>query len=234
MAVPSLLVIAAAVFGAAAGAFLPRPAFRLAVPFGSPPRPTCATCARQFPPGPTGFVRAGPPCPCQPRQWPAAALTTAAATALLATTLGPTPLLLLLLLATIPATLLAMIDIRCLRLPDPLMATLAALIIVPLTLAGAPSRAFLAATLTGLAYLLLALLPGDGLGLGDVKLAAVLAFVLGYISWPAVAIGMVVPHLINGPIALFAIARRRAHRRTAVPFGPSLLLGTLAAITLTA
>jgi leader peptidase (prepilin peptidase)/N-methyltransferase len=232
MAVPSLLVIAATVFGAAAGAFLPCPADRLAVPFGSPPRPACATCARPFPPGPTGFLRVGPPCPCRPRQWLAAALTTAAATALLATTLGATPLLPLLLLAAVPATLLAMIDIRCLRLPDPLMATLAALIIVPLTLSGAPPRAFLAAAVVGLAYLLLALLPGDGLGLGDVKLAAVLAFVLGYIGWPAVAIGIVVPHVINGPIAVISLLRRT--RRRAIPFGPSLLLGTLAAITLTA
>jgi leader peptidase (prepilin peptidase)/N-methyltransferase len=125
-----------------------------------------------------------------------------------------------------------MIDIRCLRLPDPLMATLAALIIVPLTLSGAPPRAFLAAAVVGLAYLLLALLPGDGLGLGDVKLAAVLAFVLGYIGWPAVAIGIVVPHVINGPIAVISLLRRT--RRRAIPFGPSLLLGTLAAITLTA
>jgi leader peptidase (prepilin peptidase)/N-methyltransferase len=236
MAVPSLLVIAAVVFGAAAGAFLPRPAHRLAVPFGSPPRTSCALCARPFPPGSPGFVRAGPACPCAKTPWPAAVITTATATAagLLAATVGPTPLLPLLLLATVLATLLATIDLSCLRLPDPLVATLAALLIIPLTFAGAPPRAFVAAGVVGLAYLLIALLPGAGLGLGDVKLAAVLSFPLGFIGWQAVVIGVIAPHLINGPIALVLLARRRANRRTPVPFGPSLLLGALAAIALTA
>jgi leader peptidase (prepilin peptidase) / N-methyltransferase len=237
MAVPSLLVIAAAVFGAAAGAFLPRPAYRLAVPFGSPPRSACALCARPFPPGPAGFVRVGAAGPCSPATWRAmvpVVLGTAAAAGLLAITLGADPLLPQLLLATILGSLLAMIDIRCLRLPDPLVATLAAVMIVPLTMAGAPPRAFLAAALVGLAYLLLALLPGGGLGLGDVKLAAVLAFLLGYLGWPAVLIGVIAPHLINGATALFLLARRRLHRRTALPFGPALLCGALAAVALTA
>jgi leader peptidase (prepilin peptidase)/N-methyltransferase len=237
MAVPSLLVIAAAVFGAAAGAFLPQPAYRLAVPFGSPPRSACAICARPFPPGPAGFVRVGAACQCSPATWRTVVpvvLGTAAAAGLLATTLGADPLLPPLLLATVPGSLLAMIDIRCLRLPDPLVATLAAVMIVPLTISGAPPRAFLAAALVGLAYLLLALLPGGGLGLGDVKLATVLAFLLGYLGWPAVLIGVLAAHLINGPTALFLLARRRMHRRTALPFGPALLMGALAAVALTA
>jgi leader peptidase (prepilin peptidase) / N-methyltransferase len=237
IAVPSLLVIAAAVFGAAAAAFLPRPAYRLAVPFGSPPRSACAICALPFPPGPTGFVRVGAACPCSPATWRTVVpvlLGTAAAAGILATTLDADPLLPLLLLATILGSLLAMIDIRCLRLPDPLVATLAAVLIVPLTVSGAPPRAFLAAALAGLAYLLLALLPGGGLGLGDVKLATVLTFLLGYLGWPAVLIGVLAPHLINGPTALFLLAGRRLQRRTALPFGPALLVGALAAVALTA
>jgi leader peptidase (prepilin peptidase)/N-methyltransferase len=161
-------------------------------------------------------------------------LGTAAAAGILATTLDADPLLPLLLLATILGSLLAMIDIRCLRLPDPLVATLAAVLIVPLTISGAPPRAFLAAALAGLAYLLLALLPGGGLGLGDVKLATVLTFLLGYLGWPAVLIGVLAPHLINGSAALFLLAGRRLQRRTALPFGPALLVGALAAVALTA
>jgi leader peptidase (prepilin peptidase)/N-methyltransferase len=161
----------------------------------------------------------------------------AAAAGLLAAALGATALLPVLLLAVILGVLLAAIDVRCLRLPDPLVATLAVLVVVPLTLGGEPGqvgRAFVAAATVGLAYLVLALLPGGGVGLGDVKLAAVLGFVLGFIGWPAVVVGVIAPHLINGPIALALLARRKATRRSALPFGPALLAGALAAVVLTA
>jgi leader peptidase (prepilin peptidase)/N-methyltransferase len=226
--VPSLLVIAATTFGAAAGAFLPHPAHRLAVPFGTPARKICATCAR---PVRHGFVRVGPACACKPTRWIGPVVISAATTGLLAVVLGATPLLPVLLPAAIVAVLLAMIDMRCLRLPDPLVATLAALTVLPLAVTGAPPRCYLAALTTGLAYLLLALLPGGGLGLGDVKLAAILGFTLGYLGWPAVLIGTIAPHLINGPIALALLATSRATRRSPIPFGPSLLLGTLIALT---
>jgi leader peptidase (prepilin peptidase) / N-methyltransferase len=157
-------------------------------------------------------------------------LGSATAAGLLATTVGATPLLPVLLLAVAIGVLLAAIDIRCLRLPDPLVAALAVVIVVPLTLSGEAGRAFLAAGLVGLGYLLVALLPGGGLGLGDVKLAAVLAFVLGFIGWPAVVVGVIAPHLINGPIALALLVRRRAGRRSALPFGPALLAGALLAV----
>jgi leader peptidase (prepilin peptidase)/N-methyltransferase len=79
-----------------------------------------------------------------------------------------------------------------------------------------------------------ALLPGDGLGFGDVKLAAVLGFLLGWFGWPTLLAGVVLPHLINGPVAIWLLVARRAGRRTALPFGPALLAGAALAITLTA
>jgi leader peptidase (prepilin peptidase)/N-methyltransferase len=230
------LVIFAAAFGAAAAAFVPRVAHRLAVPFAAASRSACASCARPFPPGLPGWVRAGPPCPCAAAPWPTV-LGSAAAAGLLAATLGPAPLLPVLLPAVVLGALLVEIDLRCLRLPDPVVAALAVLVAAPLIAFGEPgrlSRALLAAALVGLAYLIVAILPGGGLGLGDVKLATVLAFVLGYLGWPAVAIGSLAPHLINGPVVLFLLATRRAGRRTAVPFGPALLAGALTAVALTA
>jgi leader peptidase (prepilin peptidase)/N-methyltransferase len=161
-------------------------------------------------------------------------LVSGAAAGLLAATVGATPLLPVLLPAAVLGVLLAVIDMRCLRLPDPLVATLAVLVVVPLALGGEAGRAFLAAGLVGLGYLLLALLPGGGVGLGDVKLAAVLAFVLGFVGWPAVAVGVIAPHLINGPIALALLVRRRAGPRSALPFGPALLAGALLAVATTA
>jgi leader peptidase (prepilin peptidase)/N-methyltransferase len=94
-------------------------------------------------------------------------------------------------------------------------------------------RAVLAASTVGSGHLAVAILPGGGLGLGDVKLAAVLAFVLGLVGWPAVLLGVLVPYLINGPIALYLLLRRRASRHTPLPFGPALLAGALIAFTLT-
>jgi leader peptidase (prepilin peptidase)/N-methyltransferase len=232
------LVILAAAFGAASAAFLPRVAHRLAVPFGAASRSACAVCARPFPQGLDGWVRAGPPCPCTPGRW-RPVLSSAAAAGLLGARLGPAPMLPVLLLAVVLGVLLVEVDLRCLRLPDPLVGALAVLVAVPLTALGLAEpgrlgRALLAAALVGLAYLVVALLPGRGLGLGDVKLAAVLGFLLGYLGWPAVVLGVLAAHLINGPVALFLLVTRRARGETPLPFGPALLGGALAAVALTA
>ncbi|HEY7274103.1 MAG TPA: prepilin peptidase [Actinoplanes sp.] len=237
---PSFLVLHAVVFGAAAGAFVPRIAHRLAVPSGRPPRSACAACALPFPPGPAGWVRAGAACPCAGFPWRTVA-GSAAAAGLLGATVGGRAVLPVLLIAAVMGAVLAQIDARCRRLPDPVVALLAVSAGVPLTvgsvLADEPARAgraMLAAALVGVAYLGVALLPGGGLGLGDVKLAAVLAFVLGFLGWPAVAVGTVLPHLINGPMALVLLLTGRARRRTALPFGPALLVGALLGVATTA
>jgi len=88
-------------------------------------------------------------------------------------------------------------------------------------------RAALAAVLSGGVYLIVALLPGAGLGMGDVKLATVLGFTLGFVGWPAVIVGLMAPHLINGPVALVLLLTGRAKRRSALPLGPALLTGAL-------
>jgi leader peptidase (prepilin peptidase)/N-methyltransferase len=228
------LVIFAAAFGAAAGAFVPRVAHRLAVPFGAPSRSACAICARPFHPGPFGWVRAGPACPCTPGWWRTAA-GSAAAAGLLGATVGRSALLPVLLLAVVLGALLVAIDVRCLRLPDPLVGALAVLVVVPLAV-GAPDRIAVSvagAALSGLVYLTMAIVSRGGVGLGDVKLATVLGFVQGFLGWPAVLAGLVAPHLINGPIALFLLVTGRARRGTALPFGPALLVGALLAVTAT-
>lgn len=217
----------AAFFGLAAGAFVPRVAHRWAAT-------ACTACARPFPAGVTGWVRAGAACRCHPppRLLPAGS---ALSGGLLGVALGPVVILPVLLLAAILAAVLAEIDMRFLRLPDPLVGALAVVVLLPLTLTNLShvGRATAAAALVGLGYLILAMLAGGGLGLGDVKLAAVLSTALGFAGWSAVLIGVVVPHLINGSIALFLLLKRRAHRGTALPFGPALLFGALIALSAT-
>ena len=157
------------------------------------------------------------------------------AAALLAAALGPVPLLVVLLLAVPLAIRLAEIDLLTLRLPDRLVGALGLSIGLPLTLGyrAAVPRAAAAAALLGFGYLVIALAPGRGLGLGDVKLAAVLGYLLGFAGWPAVLIGAVVPHLLAGPVAVFLLLTGRAGRRTAVPLGPALLAGGLIAAVAT-
>ncbi|MCU7722129.1 prepilin peptidase [Actinoplanes sp. KI2] len=147
---------------------------------------------------------------------------------MLAIAIGPSPMLPPYLLAAVPAVLLAVIDLRCRRLPDRLVGAVAVLAGAPLAVLR-PERigpAVLAAGTVLLAYAILVLL--GGLGLGDAKLAAVLALILGFAGWPAVLTGVLAAHLINGPIALFLLVRGR---RRALPFGPALLVGALLALT---
>jgi leader peptidase (prepilin peptidase) / N-methyltransferase len=136
-----------------------------------------------------------------------------------------------LLPALVLGLLLARADLRTGRLPDPLVSLLAVALVLPVL--GRPAaelmRALAASILVFSLYFLLALLPGDGLGFGDVKLAAVLAFGLGVRGWDTVLLGLALPPLIIGPAALALVATRQLGRRDPLPFGPALLLGTLAA-----
>ncbi|BCJ43568.1 hypothetical protein GCM10010168_41220 [Actinoplanes ianthinogenes] len=160
----------------------------------------------------------------------AGALSALLAAGMLAARLGAVPQLPVLLFAVELGVLLAVIDLRTLRLPDPLVGALAAGAGPPLALL-APARigpALLAAAVVGAGYLLVALLPGRGLGLGDVKLAAVLALLVGLAAgWPAVLTGVLVAHLLGAGVAVVLLATRR---RRVFPFGPALLLGALAGL----
>ena len=133
--------------------------------------------------------------------------------------------------------LLAAIDLACLRLPDPLVAAAALAAVAGLlaaSLAGGEFGPFVragsAATAMFIGYLVLALIPGANLGLGDVKLAGLLGLMLGWIGWPAVLFGALLPHLINGPLALFLLLSGKARRDTPLPLGPALLAGAWLAI----
>ena len=46
--------------------------------------------------------------------------------------------------------------------------------------------------------------------------------------------GVLLPHLINGPVALVLLLTRRADRRTHLPLGPALLAGAWLAALATA
>lgn len=123
------------------------------------------------------------------------------------------------------------------RIPDLLNVAAAGagavLLLVPLE-GDAYGRAWLAALAVTAAMLALALIGPSGLGMGDVKLAPALGLYLGYLGWNAVLVGIVAGFVLGALAALVVLIRDAARRRplagalrTALPFGPFLLLGTL-------
>jgi len=156
---------------------------------------------------------------------------------LIANALGRDPVLPVLLAVAAVGVPLAFVDLACLRLPDPLVGTAAALAAGGLGLvavttgdAGTAPRALAAGLACLIGYVLLALLPAARLGFGDVKLAGVLGLPLGWLGWDTLLCGVLAAHLIGGVVAVALLVSGRVSRRAALPFGPALLAGALVAV----
>jgi leader peptidase (prepilin peptidase)/N-methyltransferase len=74
---------------------------------------------------------------------------------------------------------------------------------------------------------LLAFLAPRSFGYGDVKLGAVLGGYLGWFGWLDVYYGIFGGFLIGAVVGVVLMATRRASLKTALAFGPMLVLGTL-------
>jgi len=136
------------------------------------------------------------------------------------------------LLLTAVSIALALIDLDTRRLPN--------VIVVPSLVAGTvllATAALLRGDLAALAgaalggaglfalYLVLALVSRGGMGMGDVKLAAVLGLYLGFLGWGNRLVGAFAAFVFGGVFGLALMLVRRAGRRTAIPFGPWMILG---------
>ncbi len=163
---------------------------------------------------------------------PLLALATALVCAALAAATGTRPELGAWLLLAPVGVLLAVVDFRVQRLPDPLTLPLAAAALV--LLGGAallPEHAgdwltsLLGALVLGGAYFVLFLISPNGMGFGDVKLALGLGAVLGWYGWGTVVLGTFAGFLFGGLYGLALVIARRAGRRTSIPFGPFLIAG---------
>jgi leader peptidase (prepilin peptidase)/N-methyltransferase len=71
-----------------------------------------------------------------------------------------------------------------------------------------------------------------GMGFGDVKLAGVLGMYLGFLGWGHVMAGTFAAFVLGGLWSLGLLAARRGNLESAIPFGPFMLAGTLAAMVL--
>lgn len=72
---------------------------------------------------------------------------------------------------------------------------------------------------------------GQGFGFGDVRLSALLGLFLGFHSWQLLAWGLLATALLGGIPAIVLLAQGKG-RKTLLPYGPPLILGTWLAIAI--
>jgi leader peptidase (prepilin peptidase)/N-methyltransferase len=79
-------------------------------------------------------------------------------------------------------------------------------------------------------FFVLALIYPAGMGFGDVKLAGVLGLYLGWLGWGELVIGGFLGFLLGGVVGMGLMVVRKAGRKTAIPFGPFMLIGALLSV----
>ncbi|WP_258947460.1 prepilin peptidase [Lentzea californiensis] len=134
---------------------------------------------------------------------------------------------------------LAFIDTAVQRLPDVLTLPAYPLVLALLTLAaltggtfGALGRAVLGGLALAFAYRVLEFLNPAGMGFGDVKLSGVVGMALGWLGWPVLLVGAALAFVLSALVSLVLLLLRRITLKSALPFGPFMLLGAFTAVLL--
>jgi len=133
---------------------------------------------------------------------------------------------------------LAVVDWRTHRLParfvQPLAAAVALVLLVDAAATGQWSelgRAALAAAVVGSLWFVVAFVSPGAVGLGDIRVAALAAGLLGWSGWTVVFAGQLAASLL-GVLTAAAMTATRRSVRSGVPMGSALILGAfLAALT---
>lgn len=127
---------------------------------------------------------------------------------------------------------LTLIDLDTHRLPNSIVLPsylVAAVLFATACLLGADwwalGRAAVGGALLYAFYFALRLIRPGGMGGGDVKLAGVLGAYLAWLGWSPLVVGAFAAFLLGGVFGIALLALRRAGRRTAIPFGPWMILG---------
>ena len=207
------LAVVALLLGAGAGLLVNRAAGRF-------PWPPAAGARELLGPGPVA-VRP-----------PVVEVATALLTALTVLRTGLSWELPAFLLLAVVGVLLAVVDLQHRLLPNrvvlPALAAGTALLLLAALADGAWDallRAVLGAAALFAVYLVLALVSPGGLGMGDVKLAALVGLYLGWLGWAAVVLGALAGFVVQALVALVLLAARRIGLRGELPFGPAMLAG---------
>jgi leader peptidase (prepilin peptidase)/N-methyltransferase len=81
-------------------------------------------------------------------------------------------------------------------------------------------------------YVVLRAMSRDGIGGGDVKLAALIGLVLGWHGWQVLIIGAASAFVLGALYALALMAVKRANRSTRIAFGPWMIIGAVLGIAI--
>lgn len=129
---------------------------------------------------------------------------------------------------------LTAIDARTHRLPNrivlPTLASLFALVLLEGALTGDAGKA--TASVIGMLALAaffaaLHVMSGQGMGGGDVKLAAAIGLLLGWHGWQALLVGVFSTFLLGAGYALVLLGLRRVKLETRIAFGPWMIIGAV-------
>ncbi len=131
------------------------------------------------------------------------------------------------------AVALALIDFDVHRLPNVIVLPAYPVLAALLALGAAPQdllRAGLGAALLFALFLLVAMAAPAAMGFGDVKLAGVVGGMTAYLSWGAALTGAFGGFVLGALAGVLLMVGKRAGRKTAVPFGPFMLVAAWASI----
>ncbi|GAB3857982.1 A24 family peptidase [Nocardioides maradonensis] len=128
---------------------------------------------------------------------------------------------------------LAGIDLDVRRLPDvivlPAYPVLGLLLLVDHEWLALLRAAEGGAALFAFFFVVWLIAPG-GMGYGDVKLSGIVGAMTAYLSWGTLLVGAFGGFLLGALVGVLLIATQKAGRKSAVPFGPFMILGALMAI----
>ena len=128
--------------------------------------------------------------------------------------------------------MLSAVDLKHHRLPDAITlpaipATVLLAVVTELTWpdAGEVWRAVAGGLALGGAFYLMVLAAPRSMGRGDAKLAVSLGVALGYFGWAALLLGVTLAFVLGALIGVLGVLSRRMTMKSAIPFGPALLVG---------
>jgi leader peptidase (prepilin peptidase)/N-methyltransferase len=131
---------------------------------------------------------------------------------------------------------LSLIDLETKLLPNRIVypSVVAGVVLVAIVAAAGPGidewvRGIAAMAVSALAFFVIALIAPAGMGMGDVKLSALIGLYLGYFSWGRVFLGFFLAFLAGAVVGIGLMIAGRAGRKTAIPFGPFMALGAIIA-----
>ena len=139
-------------------------------------------------------------------------------------------------LFAVGGAVLAVVDVEVQLLPSRLVYPLAGLELVAFVAAAVTDsgldrsiRAMIAAAVIGAGWFVLAFIAGGGIGLGDVRVAAMSGMLLGWAGWPQVLRGqlLVVVLAIATAVCLALLRPDERGRTMRIPLGPSLIGATV-------